>query len=144
MSYAERKSWSTLLATLVGLIVYLVLIVPQLTTTAVGAIDWFWPMLWTITGAIVLSIVISIVWGIIAGARNPHERALEDVRDTDIAWLGSRIGQAFLVIAMVGGLILCALRTDWFWVANTLYLGFAISGIADGVTRAVAYRVGMP
>ena len=144
MGYGERNSWAALGASAIGVIVYLALIVPQLQSTEAAEIVWFWPMLWTIMGAIALSIIASIIWGIVAGARHPEDAAVEDVRDKDIARLGSRVGQAFLVIAMLGALILAAVRADWFWIANTLYLGFALSAITDGTTRIIVYRTGMP
>ena len=33
---------------------------------------------------------------------------------------------------------------DWFWIANTMYLGFALSGILEGIAKVVAYRRGLP
>ena len=65
----ERTIWAQLIASVIGLVVYLALIVPQLITTPVGEIAWVWPMVGTIAGGIVLSIVLSIASGIVARMR---------------------------------------------------------------------------
>ncbi|QIM18255.1 hypothetical protein G7066_05575 [Leucobacter coleopterorum] len=143
MVYAERNTWSQLIATVAALVTYLTIIVPQLGTTAVGDIQWAWPMIGTIVGAILLSILLSIIWGILSGARS-HEKPTLDQRDRDIERLGSRVGQAFLVLGGVGGIALSMLQIDWFWIGNTLYLGFALSSLLDVTTRVVSYRRGLP
>lgn len=144
MGYAERNTWAGLVAGVVGIAVYVVIVAGQLPSRPVEEIDWLAPMLWTIGGAIAASIVLSIVWGMVAGARDPGEPQREDVRDRDISQLGDRVGQAFLVIGMLGALALCAAAAHWFWIAHTLYLGLALSAIVGGVARVVVYRRGMP
>lgn len=143
MGYGERNSWSSLIAALAGVLAYAAIIVPQLGRHPVSEIDWLQPMLWTIAGAIALAIVGSIAWGIAAGIRDPQEPHVEDVRDRDIARLGDRVGQALLVLGMVGALALCAVQGEVFWIANTLYAGLALSAIAGGIARVVLYRGGM-
>ncbi|ALJ20731.1 hypothetical protein [Microbacterium sp. No. 7] len=144
MGYGERNTWSGLIAGIAGIAVYVAIVAPQLGSRPAGEIDWLWPMVWTVGGAIVVSIVLGIVWGIVAGARDPEERHVEDVRDRDIARLGDRVGQAFLVLAMVGTIALCAVSAEWFWIANTVYAGLALSSIVGGVARVIVYRGGMP
>jgi hypothetical protein len=100
-------------------------------------------MLWTIGGSIVVAIVVSIVWGMIAGLREPEEVGRSDERDRDIAHMSTRVGQAFLVIAGLGVIVLCAVRADWFWIANTMFFGFALSSIIGGVASVIAYRRGL-
>lgn len=143
MAYAERNSWAALLSSIGGVIAYLILIIPQMNSIPIAQIDWVWPMVASIIGAIVGSIVLGIVWGIIAGIRNPEERHVEDVRDREISRYALRVGQAFLVISMIGALVLSAFQMEWFWIANTIYLGFAASGITESITRVIAYRTGV-
>jgi hypothetical protein len=100
-------------------------------------------MLWTIGLSIVASIVISILWGIFAGMRDPDGVGASDVRDRDIARMGSRVGQAFLVIAGLAVIALCAFEADWFWIANAMFFGFALSAFVGGVASVIAYRRGM-
>lgn len=144
MGYGERNAWSGLIASVVSIAVYVAIIAPQLGARPAGEIDWLWPMIWTIVGGLAASILASILWGIVAGARHPEDRPVEDVRDRDIARLGERVGQAFLVIGMLGALALCAVEADWFWIANVVYAGFALSAVTDVITRVIVYRGGMP
>jgi NADH:ubiquinone oxidoreductase subunit 6 (subunit J) len=143
MVYAERNTWAQVIATVVGLVVYVGIVAPQLGTTAVAEIQWAWPMIGVIVGAIVLSIVVSILWGIGAGMRDP-DASRADQRDREIEWLGGRVGQAFMVLGGLAGIVLAMLEADWFWIGNALFLGFASSSLLDGITRIVVYRRGMP
>ncbi len=83
-------------------------------------------------------IVISIRAGIAGESQNPDER------DRDIDRFGTNIGQAFLVVGGLAGLLMAMAEWEWFWIANVLYLGFALSAILEGVAEVVAYRRGLP
>jgi hypothetical protein len=143
MGYGERNSWAALAVSILSIAVYATIILSQLSARPAGEIDWFWPMLWTIVGGIVGTTVVSILLGMASG-RHPGDRPVEDVRDRDIAKIGSRVGQAFLVIGLLAGIGLSALEADWFFIAQALYAGAALSAILDTITRVVLYRVGMP
>ena len=65
-------------------------------------------------------------------------------RDREIARFSTHAGQAFLVIGGLAALLMAMAEWDWFWIANTLYLGFALSGILEGTTKVVSYRRGLP
>lgn len=143
MVYEERNTWVGLIVSAIGMTVYVIVILQQAGGGPVTDVVW-WPiMLWTIGLSIVVSIVVSILWGILAGMRDPDGVGKSDMRDRDIARMGSRVGQAFLVIAGLGVLVLCALEADWFWIANTMYFGFALSAFVGGVASVIAYRRGM-
>lgn len=144
MGYAERNTWSQLIASAAGTAVYLVIVLPQLFSRPVDEIDWAWPMIWTILGAIVVSIVVSIVWGIVAGMVNPDEDHKADRRDREIEWLGDRVGQAFMVIGGIVALLLAMVEGAWFWIGNAIFFGFFLSAFLGGLTRLVVYRRGMP
>jgi len=143
MVYEERNTWASLVVSIIGVAVYLVIVLPQVASTPAADIDWFWPMLWTIAGSIVVTIVLSILWGMLAGMRDPDGAGASDVRDREISRMGDRVGQAFLVIAALGVLWLCAIEADWFWIANATYLGLALSAIVGGIARVIAYRRGL-
>ena len=74
-----------------------------------------------IVASIVGTIVVSIVW---------RDGGKKDQRDKEIDRIGEYTGQSFLVIGGLAGLILAMLEADWFWIANTLYLGFILSAHA--------------
>jgi hypothetical protein len=87
--------------------------------------------------------VLSILWGIFAGVRDPDGVGRSDARDRDIARMGGRVGQAFMVIAGLGVIALCAFEADWFWIANTMFFGFALSAFVGGIASVIAYRRGL-
>lgn len=143
MVYQERNTWSSLVVTVLAMTVYVVLVVQQAEGGPLTDVDWAPLMLWTIGASIVGAILVSILWGILAGMRDPDGVGRSDQRDRDIAHMGDRVGQAFMVIAGLGAIVLCAVEADGFWVANTLLLGFALSALVGGVARVVAYRRGL-
>jgi hypothetical protein len=143
MVYEERNAWAGLIVSPIALVVYVVLVLQQAGGGPLTAVDWFPLMLWTIGGGIVATIVISIVWGILAGMRDPDGAGRSDIRDRDISRMGGRVEQAFVVIAGLGVIALCAVGADVFWIANTMYLGFAVSALVGGIARVIAYRRGL-
>ena len=143
MVYEERNTWVGLIVSAIAMTVYVIVVLQQAGDGPLTEVVW-WPiMLWTIGLSIVASIVVSILWGILAGMRDRDGVGRSDQRDRDIAHMGGRVGQAFLVIAGLGVLVLCAFEADWFWIANTMYFGFALSAFAGGVASVIAYRRGL-
>jgi hypothetical protein len=143
MVYEERNIWASLIVSAIGMIVYVVVVLQQAGGGPLTEVDWVPIMLWTIGASIVAAIVVSIAWGMIAGVRDPDGVGKSDQRDRDIAHMSTRVGQAFLVIAGLGVLVLCALEADWFWIANTMFFGFAASSIIGGIASVIAYRRGL-
>ena len=143
MVYEERNTWVGLIVSVIGMTVYVIVVLQQAAGGPVTDVVW-WPiMLWTIGLSIVASIVVSILWGILAGMRDPDGVGKSDQRDRDIARMGGRVGQAFLVIAGLGVLVLCAFEVDWFWIANTMFFGFFLTAFLGGIASVIAYRRGM-
>ena len=143
MVYEERNVWASLIVSVIGMIVYVVIELQQAAGGPVTDVDWVPIMLWTIGASIVGAIVLSILWGMLAGMRDPEGVGKSDQRDRDIAHMSTRVGQAFLVIAGLGVIVLCAFEADWFWIANTMFFGFAISSIVGGIASVIAYRRGL-
>ncbi|MHC3000054.1 hypothetical protein [Microbacterium sp. HJ5] len=143
MVYEERNVWAGLIISVIGMAVYTVIVLQQAAGGPVDEIDWVPLMLWTIGLSIVAAIVVSIVWGILANLGDPDGVGKSDQRDRDISHMSTRVGQAFLVIAGLGVIVECAFRLDWFWIANTMFYGFALSSIVGGVASVIAYRRGL-
>jgi MFS family permease len=143
MVYEERNIWASLIVSVIGVAVYTALVLAQADGGPLADVDWVPLMLWTIGGSIVVAILVSIVWGILAGMRDPDGVGKSDQRDRDIAHMSTRVGQAFLVIAGLGVIVLCAFQADWFWIANTMFFGFALSSIVGGIASVIAYRRGL-
>ena len=143
MVYEERNAWVGLVVMVIALPIYISVIIQQAAGGPLTEVTWWPAMAWMIGGAIVATIVLSIVWGIFAGMREPQGVGKSDQRDRDIAHMSSRVGQAFLVIAGLGVIVLCAIESDWFWIANAMFFGFAVSALVGGIASVIAYRRGM-
>ena len=143
MVYEERNIWASLVVSVIGVTVYVVLVLVQAGGGPLAEVDWVPLMLWTIGASIVAAILVSIVWGMLAGMRDPDGVGKSDQRDRDIAHMSTRVGQAFLVIAGLGVIVLCAFQADWFWIANAMFFGFALSSIVGGIASVIAYRRGL-
>lgn len=143
MVYEERNAWAGLIVSVLVISAYVIVVMQQAAGGPVTDVDWFPLMLWTIGLGIVATIVLSIAWGMIAGAKEPDGVGKSDVRDRDISRMGSRVEQAFVVIAGLGVIALCAVNADVFWIANTMFAGFAVSAMVGGIARVVAYRRGL-
>lgn len=143
MVYEERNLWSSLIVSVLAMIGYVVVTLQAAGGGPLTDVDWVPIMLWTMAGSIVGAIVVSIVWGMLAGVRDPEGVGKSDLRDRDIARLGGRVGYWFLAAAGLGVLVLCMFEADWFWIANTMFFGFAISTIAGGIASVIAYRRGL-
>lgn len=144
MVYEERNTWAGLIVTVIGLTIYVIVVLQQAAGGPLTDVNWVPIMAWTIGASIVAAIVVSILWGILAGMREPEGVGKSDVRDREISQVGDRVGQAFLVIGGLAAIVLCAVEADWFWIANTVFFGFALSALIGGVARVVLYRRGMP
>jgi len=138
MSYEEKGVWSFLAIAVVGYAVYLGIVLPRLAGTPIADVDYVWPMVWTIGGAIVAGIVSRILIEIVA----PSETYRADQRDREIERTGDRVGNSFVVIGALAALILAWFEVDWFWIANAVYLCFVVSGILASLTKLAAYRTG--
>lgn len=143
MVYEERNSWSALIVTLVTTVAYVIVVVRTADGGSLTDVEW-WPiMAWTIGVSIVASVVLSVVWGIIAGMVDPDEAGEFDERDRDISRMGERVGRFFVVVGGLGVIVLSALNADPFWIANTMFFGFALAAIVGGVASVTAYRRGL-
>jgi hypothetical protein len=140
----EKQAWAMLVIAVAGLVIYLGLV---LTARDGGPLDEvvYQPlMLGTIAAAIVAGIVTSIIFSIQARLADESDLSQPDERDKAIDRMGTNVGQAFLVIGSLAALLMALAEWDWFWIANTIYLGFVLSGIFEGLAKVAAYREGLP
>ena len=143
MVFEERNAWAGLILTPLVMIVYVVLVLQDAGGGPLTDVDWFPLMLWVIGGGIVATIMVSIGWGLIAGIKDPDGVGRSDIRDRDISRMGGRVEQGFVVIAGLGVIALCAVGADVFWIANTMFAGFAVSAFIGCIARVIAYRRGL-
>ncbi|GAT74143.1 hypothetical protein MHM582_2644 [Microbacterium sp. HM58-2] len=143
MVYEERNAWTGLVLSVIAMTAYVVLVLQQADGGPLTGVDWFPLMLWTIGIGIAATIVTTILWGIAAGMRDPDGATRSDIRDRDISRMGGRVEQAFVAIAGIGVIVLCAVGADVFWIANTMFFGFGVSAVVGGIARVIAYRRGL-
>ena len=138
MTLEERRSWAFLAVAVVAYGLYLSTVLAQAASVPLVDVDYVPAMLWSIGAAIVAGIVLGIVLGIFT----PRRDQPKDVRDRDIAQLGDRVGQAFLIVGGVAALLLAITEAPYFYIANAVYLCFVLSAVLGSVTRVVVYRRG--
>ena len=138
MTLEERRSWTYLAVAVVAYGVYIGTVVAKAASAPLTDVDYVPVMLWTIGIAIVGGIVINIGQAVFT----PRRDQTVDVRDRDIARLGDRVGQSFLVIGALAALLLAIVEAPYFYIANAVYLGFVLSAVLSSVTKVVVYRRG--
>jgi MFS family permease len=138
----EKQAWAMLVIAVAGLGIYLALLLASRDGGPIEDVHYQPLMIGTILAAIVAGIVVSIIISIQANLAGDSDRP--DERDQAIARFGTNVSQAFLVIGGLSGLLMAMAEWDWFWIANVIYLGFALAGILEGVAKVVTYRRGLP
>ena len=142
MGVREKNAWAMLVIAVAAVTVYLTLLAISLDGGSPTKVSYQPLMLWTIGLGIVAGIAGHITLSIRAGLAGETQEA--DERDREIERFGTNVGQAFLVIGGLAGLLMALAEWDWFWIANALYFGFVLSAILEGVAEVVAYRRGLP
>jgi hypothetical protein len=122
-----------------GYVVYVLLVLGRADGRPWAEVPYAGPMLWTIG----LGIVAGIVSGIWFGIASRNDGLQSDERDREIGRFGEHIGQSFVVIGGVSALGLAMVEAPHFWIANVLYLCFALSAVLGSVAKIFAYRRGM-
>lgn len=134
----EKRAWIMLLVTAAAYGGYLAVVLGGAAGGPLAATPYVATLLWSVGGAIAVSIVLHVAVTLAAG----KEDAVRDERDRQIHRFAEYVGQSFVVVGGVGALVLAMAEADPFWIANTLYLGFVLSGLLGSVARIVSYRSG--
>jgi drug/metabolite transporter (DMT)-like permease len=140
MTYEERTTWAQLLVAIVGTLAYVVIVLGKADGGPLIDVAYQSTLLWVIGLSIVASILLSITFSILSGERSFRS----DQRDKEISAFGTRMGQAWIVIGALAAMLMAMAEWDWFWIANSIYFGFAIGSIFECVAKVVAYRRGIP
>jgi NADH:ubiquinone oxidoreductase subunit 6 (subunit J) len=136
MTFREKSHWVVLVVAVPTLLVYAVVIVPQLLTGPVAEVDWVAPMIVAIVGFVLANILGTIV----AAISNPREADVSDERDREIDRSGERIGNWLVIAGAVTGLVLAMAMADQFWIANAIFLGGIAASIVSALAKIAAYR----
>ncbi|GAB3398935.1 hypothetical protein [Flindersiella endophytica] len=136
MASEEKRNWIMALVSVVTYAIYVVIMLGRINGEPVSTVDYVTPLLWTTGSSIVAAIVLTIVAGIVS----PKDAGKKDQRDREINRFGDHVGQSFLVIGGLAGLVMAMAELDYFWIANALYLGFALSAVLGSIAKIFAYR----
>lgn len=143
MGFEERNTWSFLVISVVSYATYVVLVLRSAAGGPLVEAPYEPYLLGTIGAAILAAIVASIAIRIAIAVRTDDAQGA-DQRDREISAFGSRMGQSFMVIGGLAAMLMAVAEWDWFWIANVIYLCFALSGITESIARIAAYRGGLP
>jgi hypothetical protein len=139
MSFEEKGNWVFLVVNVVTYVAYSSVILGRAQDVPVTDVPYISTMLWTIGIAIALSIVGNIGVAI----SKPSEADKSDVRDKDINRFGEYVGGIVLAVGMLAPFGLALAESDYFWIANAMYLAFVLSALTSSVVKVVAYRRGL-
>ena len=139
MSFEEKGNWVFLVVNVVTYVAYLSVILGRAQDVPLTDVPYVSTMLWTIGIAIALSIVGNIVVAI----SKPSEADKSDVRDKDINRFGEYVSGVVLAVGMLAPFGLALAESDYFWIANAMYLAFVLSAFTSSVVKVVAYRRGL-
>jgi MFS family permease len=149
MPFEEKLTWVGLVVAIVVPIVYFSIVLGRLQHASAAAVAYQWPLIVAVAASVVLMIVGAIVMAIataaaveITGKGSIADIDKKDERDVHIGRRGELAGYYVCSIGVVTALILTLLESDYFWIANTIYLGFVAAGVVSAVVKLRAYRRG--
>jgi fermentation-respiration switch protein FrsA (DUF1100 family) len=140
MTHQEKRAWILLVTAIAGYLAYAVVIVVRAQHSALTDVPYAGPLLIAVGSSIAASILAELALGVL----RPRDSREQDVRDREITRLGDSFGQAFVVIGAVAALLLTMAGGDRFWIANAIYLGFALSAVVSSFAKIAMYRGGTP
>jgi drug/metabolite transporter (DMT)-like permease len=140
MTLEERRAWIRLVVAVAAYGAYVVVVSGRAGGQPLAEVPYAAALVWSVGAAIVAAIVVEVV----TGAANPRASLVKDVRDREIGRLGDRVGQSFVVIGAVAAMLMAMAEWDRFWIANVIYLCFALSAVLGNVTKVIVYRRSFP
>ncbi|MFF3091492.1 hypothetical protein ACFVRB_41585 [Streptomyces nojiriensis] len=138
MAVEEKRAWIMIVVTVAAYGAYLAVILGRSGSGPLAQQPYAAALLWTVGAAIVSSIALHITVALLS----PEEGKVKDQRDREIHQFGEHIGQSFIAIGAVTGMILAMAEADQFWIANALYLGFVLSALLASTAKIASYRLG--
>ncbi|MFD5411811.1 hypothetical protein [Streptomyces nojiriensis] len=138
MAVEEKRAWIMIVVTVAAYGAYLAVILGRSGSGPLAQQPYVAALLWTVGAAIVASIALHITVALLS----PEEGKVKDQRDREIHQFGEHIGQSFIAIGAVTGMVLAMAEADQFWIANALYLGFVLSALLASTAKIASYRLG--
>ncbi|MEU6894777.1 hypothetical protein ABZ934_23775 [Streptomyces sp. NPDC046557] len=138
MAVEEKRAWSMLVIAAGSYAVYLWVVLGRSTTVELSRAPYVEALLWTIG----LSIAASIVSHTVIAASTARESNVKDQRDREIHRFGEYVGQGFVVVGGIVGLVLAMAEAEPFWIANAIFLAFVLSSVLGSAVKVISYRFG--
>ncbi len=138
MAVEEKRAWIMIVVTVVAYGAYLAVILGRSDSAPLAEQPYAAALLWSVGAAIVASIALHIAVSLIS----PEDGKVKDQRDREIHQFGEHIGQSFVAIGSIAGMLLAMAEADRFWIANAIYLGFVLSALLASMAKIASYRLG--
>jgi hypothetical protein len=138
VAFQEKRAWVLALVSMAAYAAYVVVVLGDQGTGALTDVPYVAALLWSVGGAIAANILLQIPLAMTA----PRDAGARDQRDREINRFGEYVGQSFLVVGGVAGLVLAMTEIDHFWIANAIYLAFVLSAVLSSAAKIAAYRRG--
>ena len=139
MSSEEKGQWIDLVAIVGTYVAYVVIVLGRSAGAPLTDVDYVPTML----GAIVVGIVLAIIGRIAVEIASGRDRHDADVRDRDIGRFGEYVAGIALGVGMIVPFLLTITRSDYFWIANAMYLAFVVAAVIGAAVKLVVYRRGL-
>jgi hypothetical protein len=148
MSMEECSSWIQLVFTVVTVVGYLVVVVPQLASRPADEVGWVTPILWAVCVSVVGVVIASIVAGIGTAVgltlrgRKVDAELRSDPRDRDIENHARLRAYWLLMMVLIAVFALLLFGAAHVWIATAFYVGLSLHTVVEQVVRIRAYRKG--
>lgn len=140
MTHEEKRAWIMLVVTVSAYTGYVITVLGRANRRPLLGVSYAPTLLWSVGAAIVASVVAELAVAI----ANPKASREKDVRDRAIGRLGEYTGHSLVIIGAVAAMVMAMAGWDRFWIANVIYLCFALSAVLGSITKIVAYRGTFP
>jgi hypothetical protein len=149
MPFEEKLTWVNLFVTLGVAATYFIVVLTPLGEVPAAEIAYQRPLLIAVGASIVLTIIGAILAAIgtaisaeVTGQGSVDEIDRKDERDVDINRRGDLLGYYVASVGALGVMALTMLESDYFWIANALYLSFVVAALVSGIFKLVLYHRG--
>lgn len=140
MTLEERRAWIRLVVCAAAYGGYVAVVLAQADGRRLIHVPYAAALLWSVGAAIVAAVVMETA----VAAANPRLSRVKDVRDREIGRLGDYVGQSFVVIGAVAAMLMAMAGWERFWIANVIYLCFALSALVGNAAKVIVYRGSFP
>ncbi|MGW0390659.1 hypothetical protein ACWDYJ_07130 [Streptomyces sp. NPDC003042] len=138
MAVEEKRAWIMLVVAVASYAVYLWVVLERPAGVTLDQAPYAAALLWSVG----LAIAVSVAAHVTVAAFSSKEANTKDQRDREIHRFGEYVGQSFVVIGGVAGLVLAMAEAAPFWIANAIYLAFVLSSVLGSTVKLVSYRLG--